>query len=748
MMKAALSTAPLPDAAPPSASPAAAEVVRTPRAYRFLRRHPAFAWLGRPAVYAMGAIVLTGLGAGTTIIAPRLLDPASFGAFTLLTSLFGYAGGADLGLSQLADRRIAGRADGAAQAAAIMRARWVVGGLVLALLLPLTMLISASSGALSPFDSLLAATGGVAGMIANGPVTLFRAATRIWDFTFTALLLHAGMTFPRLMGILLGGVTGCFAALAVWYGACMLLLARPAARPAEAPERTLPIVRAALPLFAFQAAWLVYLTANRWISSLVSTPYELGLFSFGASLATVGMSLLGTFSQVRYPALMTRMRASAPDQASALLEREMMFVALAMIALAVLARLLAPPLVPLAFPGYGGAAPATVTLAVSCVPLGVLAWTMPMVIMEARTPVREAAVVFLPAFSVMGLAMLAGHRAGGIDGQAWGYALAALFLLLAVLVLMRRLRMLTRAAVFRVAAVQATAILTLAALAILAPAAAGPARPIATERWPVVFEETFDTLSLRQDDSGIWEPHYPWGGRSNEGNREMQYYIDPRPGGDAPAVQALAPYTVSGGILAIRAIQVPEALRAQTRGYAYAAGLLTTVRSFAFRYGKVEIRARVPKGRGLWPAFWLLPADRTWPPEIDVFEVIGHDTATLHVTAHSGISPPAPGRSRQSGAAIAVPDLSQDFHVYGVIWTPERIVWTLDGASVFETRTPRDLHKPMFLVLNLAVGGRWPGAPDGTTAFPASLLVDWIRVRAMPEDSAPTVSDQAGARLK
>mgnify|MGYP001492397206 CR=1 FL=1 len=732
-------------AAQPGAEPepdagTAADAVRTPRAYRALRRLPALAWLSRPTAYAFGAIFLTALGAGTTIIAPRLLDPAAFGAFTLLTSLFGYAGSADLGLSQLADREIAGRPDGApAIAAAIMQARWLAGAAIMVLLLPVTMLMAAFHSALSPVDSLLAAGGGVAGMISNGPVTLFRAASRIWDLTFSALLLQAGMTAPRLLGLLVSGVTGCFAALAIWYGACALFLARPKPRERGAAAiPLLPLIRAALPLFALHAAWQVYLTANRWISSVLSTPYELGLFSFGASLATIGMSLLGAFSQVRYPKLMTRMRAASSEDASRLMEREMLAVALAMIAVAVAAWLMAPPLIPLAFPGYGGAVGATVTLAVSSVPLGVLAWIMPMVIMQSRAPVREAAIIFVPGFAVLALAMVAGNLLGHIGGQAWGYAVAALALLIAVMLRMRRLGMLTRAAVRRIAGFHMLAMAALSVPALLMPMSmsAGRAQPVITDNWPVVFEDTFDALDLRVGNSGVWEPQYPWGGRNNTTNKELQYYVDPRSGGDAPAVQALTPFEVTDGILAIRAAKVPRPLRAGTGGFGYASGLLSTARSFSFLYGAVEIRARVPKGKGLWPAFWLLPADGTWPPEIDVFEVLGHDTGALHLTAHSMPDRPAPGRSRQAGKEVAVSDLSADFRVYGVVWTPERIVWTLDGETVFEIPTPQDIRKPMFLLVNLAVGGTWPGAPDAGTAFPASLLVDWIRVRAMPTPGA------------
>lgn len=164
--------------------------------------------------------------------------------------------------------------------------------------------------------------------------------------------------------------------------------------------------------------------------------------------------------------------------------------------------------------------------------------------------------------------------------------------------------------------------------------------------------------------------------------------------------------------------------------------MLTTAGRFSFTYGRVEICARMPSGKGLWPAFWLLPADKTWPPEIDVFEVLGHDTRRLHVTAHSSLNIPAGARSAQKGTELVTADLSDNFHVYGITWTKDNLVWSLDDQIVFSTPTPPDMHKPMYLLVNLAVGGSWPGSPDASTHLPANLLVDWIQVKQPEVDNA------------
>ena len=135
------------------------------------------------------------------------------------------------------------------------------------------------------------------------------------------------------------------------------------------------------------------------------------------------------------------------------------------------------------------------------------------------------------------------------------------------------------------------------------------------------------------------------------------------------------------------------------------------------------MRARLPKGRGFWPAFWLLPADSTWPPELDVFEVLGHETTKLYTAAHSK----AGGEHTATGGDMPVPDLSAEFHQYAVEWRKDEVRWYFDGVEIERTATPADMHKPMYLLANLAIGAGWPGQPDSTTQFPGVYAIDWIR---------------------
>ncbi|RZK90118.1 MAG: glycoside hydrolase family 16 protein, partial [Methylobacterium sp.] len=131
--------------------------------------------------------------------------------------------------------------------------------------------------------------------------------------------------------------------------------------------------------------------------------------------------------------------------------------------------------------------------------------------------------------------------------------------------------------------------------------------------------------------------------------------------------------------------------------------------------------------QGMWPAFWMLPADGSWPPELDVMEMVGGAPNILRNTVHSQVS----GGQRVDAthyldeSNVAVPDMTSGFHTYGVDWEPDTITWYYDGHPTFQAATPADLNTPMYLIANLAVGGAWAGNPDGTT--PAQMTIDYIR---------------------
>jgi beta-glucanase (GH16 family) len=119
----------------------------------------------------------------------------------------------------------------------------------------------------------------------------------------------------------------------------------------------------------------------------------------------------------------------------------------------------------------------------------------------------------------------------------------------------------------------------------------------------------------------------------------------------------------------------------------------------------------------VWPAFWLLPADLSWPPEIDVMESVG-DPSRVYVTLHSNAV-------KAEGTEVAVSP--GDFHTFSVSWTRDQVVWFVDGREVKRMPTPADMHKPMYMLANVAVGGDWAGQPDGSTPFPARMTIDYIR---------------------
>lgn len=266
------------------------------------------------------------------------------------------------------------------------------------------------------------------------------------------------------------------------------------------------------------------------------------------------------------------------------------------------------------------------------------------------------------------------------------------------------------------AALGAASLLGLAML----PATASDPMPLGqTDGWRLVFSDEFDGEALNDDK---WVRCYWWddAGCTNLGNQELQWYL---PGNIA----------VSDGALTLTARA--EVTEREEATYAYSSGIVTTGRDvyhrapdpkFEFQYGYAEMRARIPAGRGLWPAFWLLPSDHKPLPEIDVMEVIGQNTGKVHFTLHYS---DADGERKKSGKSFVTDDLSAGWHTFAVDWSPERIVWYVDGIERWRYDNAEFVpQEMMYLIVNLAVGGRWPGPPDAETQFPADYVIDYIRV--------------------
>jgi beta-glucanase (GH16 family) len=213
----------------------------------------------------------------------------------------------------------------------------------------------------------------------------------------------------------------------------------------------------------------------------------------------------------------------------------------------------------------------------------------------------------------------------------------------------------------------------------------------------LVFDNEFSGSSL---DTAKWNTCYRTGTCTNAGNHEQEWYYPSQ-------------CQVSGGELHLVAQQQPNST------YPYKSCLVTTDNKFDFTYGFVQIRAQMPAGQSLWPALWLVPRNNSWPPEIDIMEMLGQATHTLVVTYH------APNYQTPQDNYYGA-DLT-GWHTYGLAWSPGVLTWYLDGQEVFQT-TDDVTAKSMYLIINLAVGGTWPGMASSATPASASMNVDYVRV--------------------
>ncbi|CAM3834539.1 RICIN domain-containing protein [Kibdelosporangium persicum] len=170
----------------------------------------------------------------------------------------------------------------------------------------------------------------------------------------------------------------------------------------------------------------------------------------------------------------------------------------------------------------------------------------------------------------------------------------------------------------------------------------------------------------------------------------------------------------------------------------YTSARLNTVGKFSQTYGRFETRLKMSHGQGMWPAFWMMgTTGGTWPNngEIDVMENVGFEPNTVHGTIHG----PGYSGSGGIGAAYTGPRFADGFHTFTLDWSPNLLIWYVDGQE-YQRRTPADLggrtwvfnDRPFFIILNLAVGGYWPGDPDASTPMPNTLVVDYVRVTDTP----------------
>ena len=243
-------------------------------------------------------------------------------------------------------------------------------------------------------------------------------------------------------------------------------------------------------------------------------------------------------------------------------------------------------------------------------------------------------------------------------------------------------------------------------------------------QWTLVWSDEFDGPDGSRPDPAKWK--FEVGG-NGWGNHELEYYTN-----------RLENSFIRGGNLIIQALKEnftgPDHVTRE-----YTSARMTTQGLFEQAYGRFEARIQIPRGQGLWPAFWLLGNDLGkigWPGcgEIDIMENIGKEPSMVHGSLHG----PEYSGDRDYTSAYKLPGgahFFDDFHVFAIEWEPKAVRFFVD-QELYATFTPARLpagmkwifDHPFFIILNVAVGGDWPGPPDSTTVFPQTMLVDYVRV--------------------
>ena len=239
------------------------------------------------------------------------------------------------------------------------------------------------------------------------------------------------------------------------------------------------------------------------------------------------------------------------------------------------------------------------------------------------------------------------------------------------------------------------------------------------QEWSLVWSDEFDYEGL--PDSSRWS-YDTLGNAYGWGNRELQYYTAQR---DSNA-------WVSGGFLNI------TAHKERYKGFDYTSARLVTKGKGDWLYGRVEVRAKVPGGRGIWPAIWMLPSDNAyggWPHsgEIDIMEHVGFEPDSIFTTVHTGAFNHSIGTD--VGAGVWMPTSETEFFVYGIEWYPDRIDFFIDETKVFTFENSGQgaaewpFDQRFHLLMNVAVGGNWGGAQGiAEDICPATMVVDYVRV--------------------
>ncbi|MEU8083046.1 family 16 glycosylhydrolase [Micromonospora sp. NPDC049101] len=284
----------------------------------------------------------------------------------------------------------------------------------------------------------------------------------------------------------------------------------------------------------------------------------------------------------------------------------------------------------------------------------------------------------------------------------------------------------------------------LAAAVVATVGALVPAHPDRAEAaiGPISWQDEFNSPAGTPVDQNKWR--FDIGG-SGWGNNERQYYTNST---------SNAVHDGQGNLVITARRDNPANYQCHYGRCEYTSARLLSAATFTQTYGRFEARIKIPRGQGIWPAFWMLGTGGGWPDagEIDIMENIGREPNTVYGTVHG---PGYSGGGGITGSRTIGAPLADGFHTYRVDWEPNVITWYLDGVQYHRVDPARlggsrwVFDHPFFMILNVAVGGNWPGYPDGSTQFPQQMLVDYVRVSSYTPgggDPAPGTSRIRGAQ--
>jgi O-antigen/teichoic acid export membrane protein len=393
--------------------------------------------LSQPAVYGSLIPGISGLNAVAGLAVPMLTTPTVFAQYALVVTFFQYGLIFDLGASQLADRvvpALLGRGEDVAAETFGQQLLWfrmlVAAGTLTLVAVGIAGFAAAGRLPFDPAAGLLSAFAGLAYMVALGPACIYRARSDRRNYAVSIAALSAGLAVARIGGLALGGIIGCFVALAVWYSAFAGLFMRlmppqPALRPTSA--QISGFAARGSPLFVTSFLWAFYLTANRWIASGVVVSDDFVLFAFGTNILTLLVGALGGLSALWYPAILEAF-AREGRSTSRRVARDLILLVAAATLLSAAAAAAAGLGIDLLFPHFI-ASVTTVRVFLAAVPvLALSSWLMPMSLSAGRRPWIDGVVLYPVALAVLAAAIALLYASFGVRGAAWASAGSALVL--------------------------------------------------------------------------------------------------------------------------------------------------------------------------------------------------------------------------------------------------------------------------------------------------------------------------------